>query len=88
MGYRIFAFTITKRIILTQKETIMSKYIIELDGEIENMLNSEATKRNLTSSKFIVDIVNRYLPLSHIINKEEMARGYEEMAQINLDLAK
>ena len=60
MGYRIFAFTITKRIILTQKETIMSKYIIELDGEIENMLNSEATKRNLTASQFIVDIVNRY----------------------------
>ena len=56
MGYRIFAFTITKRIILMQKETIMSKYIIVLDGEIENMLNREATKPNLTASQFIVDM--------------------------------
>ena len=66
----------------------MGKYIIIVDGELENMLNEGAKSRNLTAEQFIYDIINRYLPLMHKINQEEMAKGYMDMAEINLDLAK
>lgn len=66
----------------------MSKYIIEIDGELENMLIDSANNHGKSPEQFIVDIVNRYLPLTHIINQEDMAKGYLEMAQINLELAK
>lgn len=66
----------------------MSKYVIEINGETENMLIQGAKNRNITTEQFITDIVNRYLPDPHIINQEDMAKGYVEMAQINLDIAK
>lgn len=66
----------------------MSKYIIELDGDIEEMLIEYSKSRQMSPEQFIRDIVNRYLPLSHKIDQEAMAKGYLEMAEINLDLAK
>lgn len=66
----------------------MGKYIIILDGEKENMLIEGAKSRDITAQQFITDIVNRYLPLMHMINREDMAKGYEDMADINLELAK
>lgn len=66
----------------------MGKYIIDLDGELENMLIDGAKSRDISAQQFINDIIKRYLPLMHIINQEEMAEGYREMGKINLDLAK
>ena len=66
----------------------MGKYFIELNGEIEKMLVEGAKKRNMAPEQFVKDIVNRYLPLAHIIDREQMAAGYVEMSEINLDLAK
>lgn len=66
----------------------MSKYTIILDGELENMLIQGAKNRNISAEQFIVEIIDRYLPPAHIIDREEMAKGYAEMAQINLDIAK
>lgn len=88
MKYRFFAFTFTKRIKKDIEDKIMSKYIIELDGELNNMLIENAKSRNITAEQFIYDILKRYLPLMHTINQEEMAKGYVDMADINLDLAK
>lgn len=66
----------------------MGEYKIQLDGELESMLTYGAKQRNLSPEDFIVEIINRYLPLTHIINQEEMAKGYAEMSEINLELAK
>ncbi len=70
------------------RETIMGKYIIELNGEIENMLAEFSAARQMSPEQFIQDIVNRYLPLSHKIDQEAMAKGYSEMSEINSELAK
>ena len=66
----------------------MGKYTIAIDGEYETMLIEKASARNITPQQFIEDILHHYLPLMHNINKEEMAKGYVDMADINLDLAK
>ncbi len=66
----------------------MSKYIIEISGEYEEMLNRFATEKHLSPEQFIEEIVNRYLPLSHKIDQETMAKGYVDMAEINLEIAK
>ncbi|MCH5164201.1 MAG: hypothetical protein J1F36_04215 [Clostridiales bacterium] len=88
MGYRFLPFAFTKRIKKDIQGKIMGKYIIILDGEKENMLIEGAKSRDITAQQFITDIVNRYLPLMHMINREDMAKGYEDMADINLELAK
>lgn len=66
----------------------MSKYIIEIDGELEKMLIEKSSGRGKTAEQFIKDIIDRYLPLMHKIDQEELAKGYTEMAEINLDIAK
>jgi len=66
----------------------MGEYKIQIDGELESMLIDGAKKRNTSPEDFIAEIINRYLPLTHIINQEEMAKGYAEMSEINLELAK
>ena len=88
MAHRFSRSTFTKCIKKDIRERIMSKYIIELDGEYEKMLIDGAKSRNISAEQFISDIIDRYLPLMHIINQEDMAEGYRKMAEINLDLAK
>lgn len=66
----------------------MSKFIVLLDGEIEQMLIETAKNKNIPPEEFIAQILSRFLPALHNINQEDMAKGYEEMAQINLSLAK
>ena len=88
MRYTLPQNTITKRIKKLFTDKIMGKYIIELNGETEIMLIDGAKSRNISPERFIEDIVNRYLPLSHIIDREKMAKGYIEMSEINLDLTK
>lgn len=66
----------------------MGKYFIEINGEFEKMLNDEAKSHGMTAEQFIGAIINRYLPLMHKINQEEMAKGYLDMSEINLDIAK
>ncbi len=88
MAHRFFRFTFTKRIKKDIRDKIMSKYIIDLDGELENMLIEGAKSRDISAQQFINDIIKRYLPLMHIINQEDMAEGYRDMAEINLELAK
>ena len=88
MGYSFSPITFTKRIKKELAGKIMGKYTIILDGEKETMLIEGAKSRSITAEQFITDIINRYLPLMHKINQEEMAKGYGEMAEINLELAK
>lgn len=88
MGYSFASITITIRIKKEFLGKIMGKYTIIIDGELETMLIEGAKSREISTEQFITDIVNRYLPLTHKINREEMAAGYLEMADINLELAK
>ena len=66
----------------------MSKFIIVLDGEIEQMLLDTAKSKNMSPEEFISQIISRFLPALHNINQEDMAKGYQDMAEINLSLAK
>ena len=88
MGYSFTPITITIRIKKEFLVKIMGKYTIIIDGELETMLIEGAKNYGVTAEQFITDIVNRYLPITHKINREEMAAGYLEMAEVNLELAK
>lgn len=66
----------------------MGKYIIELDGELEKMLIDKSKSRQMSPEQFIKAIVDNYLPLMHNIDREAMAKGYLEMSEIELEIAK
>lgn len=62
--------------------------IIKLElGDAESSLLAEAERRNISVDKFVSEIVHKYLPTMHKIDKEEMAEGYKEMGEINLSIA-
>ncbi len=66
----------------------MYDYKITLNKEQNDMITQKAALKNMTPQLFIQEIVNGYTDLLHTMNYEDMAKGYAEMAQINLELAK
>lgn len=62
--------------------------IIQLDvGELEALLADLAKKRGISVDMLVSEIVNKYFPSPHKIDKEGMAEGYKEMGEINLSIA-
>lgn len=62
--------------------------IIQLDvGELETLLADLAKQRGISVDMLVSEIVNKYFPTPHKIDKEAMAEGYKEMGDINLSIA-
>lgn len=62
--------------------------IIQLEvGELESVLAAEAERRGISVDMLVSEIVNKYFPTPHTIDKEAMAEGYKEMGDINLSIA-
>ena len=62
--------------------------IIQLDvGELETLLEDLAKKKGISVDMLVSEIVNKYFPTPHKIDKEAMAEGYKEMGDINLSIA-
>lgn len=66
----------------------MYNYTITLSKEQNDMITKQAALRNLPPQVLLQEIANRYADLLHNMNYEDMAKGYAEMADINLELAK
>lgn len=64
------------------------EYIIEVDEELNNILTSNANKRNVPVSVLISEMLKRYLIDSHIMEQSELwENGINECADVNLDWA-
>ncbi|MCL2675875.1 MAG: hypothetical protein FWE84_04750 [Firmicutes bacterium] len=65
----------------------MCKYNVNLGKELADALEKSAMERNISIEKFIAEILNKYFVPLHTINREAMAKGYEEMGELNLMLS-
>lgn len=74
-------------IICITGDKYMSKYYVEIVGEVENNIVSGASKKGITPEKFIAEILNKYAISVHIMESKETASGYKECGDINLDWA-
>ena len=64
------------------------KYTIEVDEQLNNILTSNANKRNMPVSVLISEMLKRYLIDSHIMEQSELWKnGINECADVNLDWA-
>ncbi|MBR6788809.1 MAG: hypothetical protein IKM44_03275 [Clostridia bacterium] len=62
--------------------------IIHLEvGELEKVLTALAKERGISMDKLVSEIINKYFPSTHMMNREDMAKGYKEMSEINLSIA-
>ena len=62
--------------------------IIQLEvGELEEILAALAETRGITMDRLVSEIVNKFFPAQHSIDKSGMAEGYKEMGEINLSIA-
>ncbi len=66
-----------------------TKVLINLPRELAEQVDSAAKEAGVSRSQFIRESLCQVLHLKHKLEVEErMKRGYEEMAQINLQLAR
>lgn len=65
----------------------MIRYQIEVNQEVNDIIQKNASKLGISPEKVIEQIVNRFLVPLHNIDSEKMAQGYEQMSEINLELA-
>ncbi|MDE5562376.1 MAG: hypothetical protein K2J01_02380 [Clostridiales bacterium] len=64
------------------------QYIIEVDDELNDLLNSNALARNMTVSALIAELLKRYVIDAHIMEQNELWQsGTEQCKDINLDWA-
>lgn len=64
------------------------EYTIEVDEKLNNILISNANKRNVPVSALISEMLKRYLIDSHIMEQSELwENGINECADVNLDWA-
>jgi len=73
---------------MPKKEKIMHEYKIKVSTELAETLLKAAGGKNMTAEQFILQILNKYLIPPHTIDQEAMARGYEDMGEINIELSK
>ena len=66
----------------------MYDFTITLSKEQLEMIMKKANLKQLSPGALLQEIINKYTDLLHTINYEDMAKGYAEMAEINLELAK
>ena len=66
----------------------MYDFTITLSKEQLEMIMKKADLKHMSPGALLQEIINKYTDLLHTINYEDMANGYAEMADINLELAK
>lgn len=66
----------------------MCHYNIKVSKELATQLSITAMDKNMSIEELIEEILNKYFVPMHTIDQEEMAKGYEEMGEINLELSK
>ena len=66
----------------------MYDFTITLSKEQLDMIKKKANLMQLSPQALLQEIINKYTYLLHTINYEDVAKGYAEMANINLELAK
>jgi len=64
----------------------MRKVTVNLDDKDFDTLMSVTTKKGIPLESYVSQIVHKSLA-SHTIDYEGMAKGYESMAEINLELS-
>jgi len=64
----------------------MRKITINLDDKDFDALSKVSQKKGIQPESFVSQIVHKSL-VSHTIDYEDMAKGYESMADINLELS-
>lgn len=66
----------------------MSKYLIEVDAEVDKVLNENAAARGASAEQIISELIHTYLIPAHIMQLEdEWKKGYSECGEINLEWA-
>jgi len=65
----------------------MYQYTINVDKELNDLLLNASKNQNMPIEQFVKEILNKYVVPPHIMNEESMAKGYEEMGEINLELS-
>lgn len=64
------------------------QYTIEVDEQLNNVLTSNAAKRNIPVPALIAEMLNRYALDAHIMEQTEMWKdGIQNCAEVNLDWA-
>ncbi len=66
---------------------IVSKYVIEVDAELEKILASSARERNMSVEQLIRLLLHRFAIDPHSIKTEDMKEGYEACGELNLQWA-
>ena len=64
----------------------MHRITISLDDQDYNALEADAKKKGIPLSDYAAQIVHKSI-ISHNIDYEDMAKGYESMADINIELS-
>lgn len=64
------------------------KYTIEVDQNMQNLLTTNAARRNMSVAALISEMLRQYVIDSHIMEQNEVwESGIKECAEINLDWA-
>lgn len=82
-------FCITYLSPIKQKISIEDRQmvIILLDAKEALELIRAASERGMNLNFSVEEIINKYFPASHIMDKDKVAEGYKEMSAINLAIA-
>lgn len=65
----------------------MSKYTIEVNGQLEKILVGNAKAKGMSVEKIIELLLSRFALDSHSMKVEQLKDGYEACGEINLDWA-
>ena len=65
----------------------MKVYQIEINDELNEILEEASRKMDVNIESFITQILDRFAIDPHIMEQDEVKRGYEEMGEINLEIS-
>ena len=60
---------------------------INIDGEAEVWLKATAKVRGISVDNLVAEVINKFLPVLHTIDKERMAEGYADMGELNVSIS-
>ena len=60
---------------------------ISIEGEAEAWLKAAAAKKGISVDNLVSEVINKFLPVLHTIDKERMAEGYADMGEINVNIS-
>ena len=65
----------------------MKVYQIEVNDKLNEILEEASKKLDVNIESFIARILDRFAIDPHIMEKDEVKSGYEEMGEINLEIS-